>query len=59
MSAKLTMLHQKTENKNTANYEDLASELLDSNVYTYVEQWAGNLHEPNTRKHFMLYSRLP
>jgi hypothetical protein len=38
MSAKLTMLHQKTEN--TANYEDLASELLDSNVYTYVEQWA-------------------
>jgi hypothetical protein len=41
MSAKLTMLHQKTENKNTANYEeDLASALLDSNVYTYVEQWA-------------------
>jgi hypothetical protein len=36
MSAKLTMLRQKTENKNTANYEDLASELLDSNVYTYV-----------------------
>jgi hypothetical protein len=40
MSATLTMLHQKTENKNTANYEDLASELLDSNVYTYVEQCA-------------------